>query len=198
MKFTRHFLLVVLVYNFTLIFFSIPAQAQSGIFELSASASVKRSQIDANNFTDSESSTGGISYYFGESSALELSFTSGRTTSKVKPATSLEGYTIKVNYGIVGIDFIWSFASRASSFQPYIKLGTASVIEKNYLFQLDNDQPSLIPGETGAVPSAGVGCKILFTKTLALKIGLDAWASDISQSSNATDFAGRVGISWFL
>jgi outer membrane autotransporter protein len=172
--------------------------AQSGIFELSVSGTSKRSEIDVNNYSESESSTGSISYYFGSQSAIEISFTNGRSTNKVKPSPTVTGYTMKTNYGLAGLDFIWSLAPRTSAFQPYIKLGVAHVYEKNYLFQLDNDLASIIPGETGAVPSAGLGFKFLLTQTLSLKIGIDGWTSNFSNSTSTTDYASRIGLSWFL
>lgn len=192
----RHFATIFIIFYVGL--YTTQAFAQSGFFELGISGTLRRSEIDTANYNESESSTGSISYYFAEQSALELSFTNGRSTSKVKPNSNVTGYTIKANYGLAGLDFIWSFAPRTATLQPYLKLGVAQVYEKNYLFQLDNDVASVIPGETGVVPSMGLGFKFLFTKTLALKFGVDGWSNDFNQTSTTIDYAGRLGLSWFL
>ena len=171
--------------------------SNAGIMEVGTSVSYRSSHIDSNNYQTSFSTTASISYYFWEMSAIELSYTNGVSKVNIKQGTD-PSYTILTGFDMYGIDFVLTFASRESAFQPYIKLGAAQMDKEIYREVEGNS----IGGSSGTVPSAGIGFKIKLTKTFSIKMSIDSWISDDEDISNVNsdnlDYAARAGISWLF
>ena len=180
--------------------------AQAGVMEVGVSANYRTSQIDENNFQDSVSYTGSIAYYFWEMSAIEISYTKGLSRLSVKPSLSEPKIIYRTEFEMIGADFVFTFATRQSMFQPFIKLGGAH-LQRRIVREATSDG-SLgaveIPAPAGVVPSAGVGFKVLLTSTLSFKAGIDAWTSPLRADQNnkredyTIDYAARAGISWMF
>jgi hypothetical protein len=173
-----------------------PTISQAGYLELGTSANYRKSTIDADNFQESISYTGSISYYFWESSALELSYTNGYSQIVVTPVADSKTIT-ETDFSLIGLDMVFSFAGRESMFQPYVKLGGA-IIEKKIYRQIDGFSKDKIGEQKGEVPSAGLGFKLNISKAFSVKIGVDAWTSPLDEEPVTVDYAGRAGLSWFL
>lgn len=180
---------------FLLCFLSLDASA--GFVEVGISGNYRKSSIDANNYQESLSYTGSLTYYFWEMSAIEMSYTNGISNASVKPGTDARTDTI-TGFELTGLDFILTLADRESVVQPYVKVGGA-YIKKKIVKRTEGIADTRDGGSSeGLVPSAGVGFKIKFTKELSLKVGVDAWTSPPKQEPVIVDFAGRVGLSWMF
>ncbi len=171
--------------------------AHAGYLELGSSANYRRSTINSENYQESTSYTGSISYYFMESSALELSYTSGYSKIVVTPGDITTQYVTETNFSLIGLDLVFSVGEREDVFQPYLKLGGAYIQKKIYR-QLNGFSKDKIGEQSGTVPSAGLGFKLKISKTFSIKIGVDAWTSPLDEDPVTVDYAGRAGISWFL
>lgn len=178
-----------------MLFFVTP-HAWGGIVEVGASASFRRSTIDDNNYQESLSYTGSVSYYFWEMSALELSYTQGSALLSVKPVDDTKIIT-KSSFRLIGMDLVVTFAGKNSTLQPYIKLGGAH-IEKKIVRQPDGLAATEIESPAGIVPSAGLGFKLRLSNTFSIKVGVDAWTSPLNEDDPTVDYAGRAGISWMF
>lgn len=166
----------------------------AGVFEISASASYRKSEIDAKNYQLSSSYTGSVSYYFLELSALELSYTQG--ASLLKASTTDEDLEYRTNFSMVGADLVFSLAARQSFLQPFVKVGIAQISKE--IKTLTSTGSYTTPESTNTVPSAGLGMKILFTKQFSIKLGLDGWITNFRKENEVIDYAGRAGISWMF
>ena len=174
----------------------VPTSSWAGIVELGASANFRRSTIDDNNFQESTSYTGSLSYYFWEMSALELSYTEGEAFLSVKPLDDTKIITTST-FKLIGVDLIITLGSQQSTLQPYVKIGGAH-IEKKIVRQAEGLDASEIESPSGIVPSAGIGLKIALGRSFSIKIGLDAWTSPMGEKNKTLDYAGRAGISWMF
>ena len=170
--------------------------AWAGIMEVGASASFRRSTINDDNYQESLSYTGSVSYYFWEMSALELSYTQGSALLSVKPADDTK-ITTKSSFRLIGVDLVITFASRESVLQPYLKLGGAH-IEKKIVREPEGMDATEIESPAGIVPSAGLGFKIKLSKTFSIKVGVDGWTSPLNEDDPTVDYAGRAGVSWMF
>lgn len=171
----------------------------AGIVELGVSGSYKKSNINDENYKVEDSLSGTISYYYGEMSAIELSYTKGteRNTYTVTGSTS----TLSTYSTIMGLDLVFSFAGREASFQPFVKAGIAQ-LKKEVYFKSQNLPEEKLPGFEGTVPSAGIGFRLRITKSTSFKVGVDAWTvknkNNDNTSSNELDHAARLGLSWMF
>ena len=177
-----------------IIFCSAPSWA--GFIEVGTTANYRRSTIDADNYQESISYTGSFSYYFFESSALELSYTSGYSQIVVTPPGA-EKIITETEFSMIGADIVLSMGSRKDSFQPYLKVGGAH-ITKTFFRGVEGQGKQKIGEQEGTVPSAGIGLKLRLTNTFSIKIGVDAWTSPLDEDPVTVDFAGRAGLSWFF
>lgn len=176
-----------------------PNLGQAGVFELGASTSYRKSTITKDNFSTSESYTGSLGYYFTDSSALEFSYTNGFSR-----AVTTEAET-KAFFTVYGVDFILTIGPKGATFRPYIKLGAAQIYKEIRYKQTDMDPLPAIKS-SGIAPSAGLGFRLMFTETFALKVGLEGWTSPINDSEKSEgetrettyDVAARAGISWMF
>ena len=184
------------------ILFGFSARANAGFIEVGASGSYKRSNIGANSFDESQSITGSFSYYFDESSALELSYTDGinrRLIGEGQP----NGQLTNMYYKMMGLDFVLTLGDRESTIRPYVKVGGVYIMDKRIVTQswLNGDVFNHSPQEDppALVPSAGLGFKLALSKSWSLKVGVEAWSSrSISEDPVTIDYSGRIGLSWMF
>lgn len=164
--------------------------------ELSATTNYRKSSIDRENFQESVSYTGSISYYFWEMSALELSYTNGLTELNIKPPGEPKTTNTTV-FQLIGLDLVISFAGREDFFQPYVKAGGA-YLEKKATQEVEGFGVRRIPSVHGIVPSGGLGFRLKLNQQFSFRAGIDAWTSPMDQKVKTVDYAGRAGISWFF
>lgn len=197
MSFTRHSFTWALV--FVAAYFS-PTISRAGIWEIGASGSYRRQNIDVDAVDESQSLTGSLSYYLNEASAIELSYTDGISKRAISPSAA-NGHTTTATYKALGLDFIYTFGSGTA--KPYIKGGAQYLLEKKivdqYMLAGGAYEPRTIESSPALVPSVGVGFKIGLTASISLKAGVDAWTSDsLSVQPVKIDYAGRAGLSWMF
>lgn len=177
------------------------ARAQAGIFEVGASGSYKRSNIEQDSYDESYSLTGSLSYYFDDSSAFELSYTDG-TNRRVVGENAATGYTTNMYYKMAGLDFVLTLGEKESTLRPYFKLGAVYIFEKRIVNQYRYNgafTPSTAEDQPALVPSAGIGFKLRLTQAWSLKVGAEAWSSrPIGTTPFTIDYAGRAGLSWMF
>src|SRR3989344_3456671 len=164
--------------------------AQAGYFEISGSGSYRKTTFDEANYSIYRSGTASIAYYFWELSAVELSYTKSRQ-DEIKTDFMARYYST-----FYGADLIFTLATRKSLFQPYIKVG-AAYQDKNGSYK----QGAVViemPNVKGWGPSAGVGLKFILGEHIAIKAGIDAWSSPISQANVSYDYAARLGLSFIF
>lgn len=184
---------------------SLPSHA--GFTEIGASVNYRKTSIDENNYSDTTSYTGSISYYFWERSALELSYTSGLGKLSTKASGVGEIKRVQIaEFTMTSLDLVLSLSGKDDILQPYIKLG-AGYVDKNIFMEDELTGRKLIQSQSGVVPSAGIGIKVGLTKNLSLKLGVDAWTSPLNDDSKDSDgadrkmqidYAGRAGLSWMF
>lgn len=173
-------------------------QSHAAFYEVGGSANYRRSAFDKNNFQELISYTLSVSYYFMEMSALEVSYTDGYSLLSVKSSDPIDPkYTTETNFSLFGVDLVMSLAAREDDIQPYIKLG-GGFLKKEVFQQVGTGDKTRISRSQGLVPSGGIGVKILFTKTLSLKLGLDAWTTPLHEKPVVVDYSGRAGIAWMF
>lgn len=180
-----------------------PSLAHAGFVEIGAAGSYRRSNIDVNAYDEAKSITGSFSYYFSESSAMELSYTDGmnkRAISEGQP----NGHVTTMYYSLIGLDLVYTFGGREAAFRPYVKAGANYILEKRIVDQYRDASGNLFPAsviedEPALVPSAGIGCKVALTQNLSLKLGVDGWYSrPVNKDPVTIDYAARVGLSFMF
>lgn len=193
---------ILFVFTFLLLLPS--ANSWAGLAELGVSANYRTSKINEDNYQESISYTGSISYYFWEMSALELSYTQGISKLSVKADPNEPALVYKTEFRLIGLDLVFTMAGRESTFQPFVKIGGAHITKKmvREAGSGGSQGASEIDSVDGVVPSAGVGFKVLLSKSFAIKAGVDAWTSPMSDKDDdkdlTIDYAGRVGVSWMF
>ncbi len=181
----------------SLVFTSLPAIAQS-YSEIGFTANFRKSSIDEGNWQQTLSYTGPFSYYFWQTSAIELSYTQGLSELSVRPPDLPNDRMLTQSYfSLIGLDLVASFADRRAPFQPYVKLGSAFINKKIYR-QLTGFNSTLIAESSGLVPSAGLGFRVLMTETLSLRVGFDSWTNPLNERPLILDYAARAGVSWMF
>lgn len=182
-----------------------PTVASAGVWEIGASGSYRRQNIDVNAVDEAQSLTGSLSYYLDDASALELSYTDGKSRREIE--TSTAGNTTlhrtTVNYRAVGLDFIYTIGKREAQVRPYVKAGLQHMITKEYIDQYVvngvNQSPTGSNENDSLVPTAGAGVRIGLTEALSLKAGIDAWSSRaLNKKPFDVDYAARVGLGWMF
>ncbi len=197
MKLRARFLLCAFVFVSTL---TTSLVAKAGIWEVGASGSYRRQNIDVDAVDESQSLTGSLSYYLDEASAIELSYTDGISKRSIYP-NSINGHITTATFKSIGLDFIYTFGQGQT--RPYIKAGGQYILEKKitdqYVNNAGNYPPNPIQSTPALVPSVGAGFKIGLTAALSFKVGIDAWTSDgLSVQPVKIDYAGRAGLSWMF
>ena len=174
----------------------------AGIIELSLNGNYKNSKIDEANYKLNTGLSTSISYFFGEMSALEFSYSNSEEINSLRQSVTADTQVTTYKSTFYGVDFVLSFASRKSQLQPFIKIGAAKLVKKTFYKETNVDEKE-IAKFSGLVPSAGAGMRMKFTQTFSLKMGIDAWSVK-NDSDNTTpdfkdwDYAGRVGLSWLF
>lgn len=179
--------------------FLIPSISSAIATEIGINYSRKKTSFDADNFLDSESTTGSISFYFMEKLALEMSYTSavGVREEKVLAGTTvISQQTVVQTTQVYGADLIWVLSDRRSFFQPYIK-GGAAQIRRVQDVKVNSLVYSLEP-EVAVAPSYGVGFKLALTDQFGIKISYDGWQTPIGEGQVSNDASVRAGITWML
>lgn len=175
-----------------------PLTASAGFIEVGASANYRRSGYNADNYMESISYTGSLSYYFWEMCAWELNYTTGYAKQVTKGNDPIDPKeTVEDNISLTSLDLVLSFAQRQDPFRPYIKVG-GGYLTKERFRRVNEDNSEKIGTQRGFVPSAGVGFSMSVTKELSLKFGVDAWTSPLDTQPVVVDYAGRAGISWMF
>ncbi|MES2856113.1 MAG: outer membrane beta-barrel protein [Bdellovibrionota bacterium] len=182
------------------------SSANAGIFEIGASGTYRRSNIDQNSYDESKSLTGSVSYYFSEASAIELSYTDGSNKREIKSsneAATVQKQTTSLTYRSVGLDLVFTLGSKEATLRPYVKAGAQYIFEKRYVDQsFTSSGPqtaSVVEDPAALVPSAGIGMTLRLSETLSFKFGIDAWTSrSVNVKPITIDYAGRAGISWLI
>lgn len=174
--------------------------ASAGIWEIGASGSYRRQNIDKDAVDESQSLTGSLSYYLDEASAIEASYTDGTSKRSISPST-VNGHITTALYKFLGLDFVYTIGGGTT--RPYIKAGAQYILEKKIVDQYTdangNNPPRTVSSDPALVPSVGVGFKMGLTTSLSLKVGVDAWTSDsLSVQPVKIDYAGRAGLSWMF
>lgn len=186
---------------FTLLFSPL---AHAGLMELELSVLYRTSSINEDNYTKSTSYTGGFSYYFGEMSAIEFTYTRGVSELSIKASDADPQTLFKSLFEMYGVDLVFTLAGRESAIQPYVKFGGAHISKEIVRVADGGSQGSdKVESPEGVVPSAGVGLKLRLSKAFTIKMGVDAWTSPLSEDSDENDsiridFAGRAGIAWLF
>lgn len=184
---------------FSALIFSSVSHAQ--FIEIGGSASYKKTNFAPGAYDQGSSLTASLSYIFDEMSAVELSYTNGVSKQSVPTNILNTNHNTSVFYELIGLDFVITFGDANWTFRPYVKGGTAYLLKKKLVDQIDNNDPTVDDETTGFVPSAGCGFKLSITKNLSLKAGIEAWTSSPligGQASPTFDISERAGFSWLF
>jgi hypothetical protein len=104
---------------------------------------------------------------------------------------------VEDNIDLTAMDLVLSPSTRQDPFRPFLKIGAGYLVKQRYR-QIDAGDKEKLFEQRGMVPSGGLGFSINFTKELALKFGVDAWTSPLSEQPVIVDYAGRAGISFMF
>lgn len=171
--------------------------------ELSVSYAQKKTYFNSQNFNNTESTTGSVSFYFMEKLAIELSYTDA---SVLREETIFNGTGFQQQISlqkivVYGSDLIVMLADKKSLFQPYIKGGVAQIKKT-----LTTKNADIFVYETDPInstsPSYGAGLKISLSEAFGIKLSYDAWRTETKDSvgnkSTVEDSSIRAGITWIL
>lgn len=192
-----HYLLWTRLLLLPLLLGAMPQRAY-GLMELGLNVNTRTSFIDKDNYQESFSLGTSIAYYFAQMSALELSYTQGKTDLNYL-VTPTQKALITTDFKIIGLDLVFTIGSREDLLQPYIKFGAAR-IEKRIRTISDGFGVGKNDSLKGTVPSAGVGIKVSLSKAFSIKLGVEAWTSplDDDNKNETYDYSGRAGVSWMF
>jgi len=181
---------------FSFVFFC-SSLAYAGLMEVSASYSIRQSNIDENNYTKNESWSGSFAWYFLELSAIEFSYTKGLSTQSLKSATDpVQIYFAQ--FEMFGADLIVTMAKKESFFQPFVRAGAAKLQKEFYRKAADGTITKYGEPVDEIVPSYGVGFKIFLTKAFSIKTSYDRWRSGAKDDEEIWDEAIKAGVSWYF
>lgn len=169
------------------------------VTEVGAQYGRKKTSFDADNYLDSESMTGSLSFYFMEKIAFEVSYTDARGIRKekvVSGSTNLE-QTVVQKTVVIGGDLIFVLADRKSFLQPYVKGGAAQITRRQEM-KINNLDTVVLEPESATVPSYGAGVKIAITDTFGIKVSYDAWQTPIGAGAVTNDSQIRAGVNFML
>ncbi|HRO68176.1 MAG TPA: outer membrane beta-barrel protein [Pseudobdellovibrionaceae bacterium] len=175
-------------------------EAQALFTEVGVSYGRKRTSFDADNYLDTESLSGSLSFYFMDRLALEMSYTSANTVREEKIRSGgavLSQQTVVQTTQVYGADLIWVLAGKQAFFQPYLKGGAAQVRRVQEV-KVNNQNTYRLEPEVALVPSYGVGFKLALTSTFGLKFSYDAWKTPLGQGAFSNDDQLRAGVTWMF
>jgi outer membrane autotransporter protein len=160
--------------------------------EVSATYNYKRTNYDQNQYSAGESGTGGIGYYFWETSAFEITYTRGAEILVQSSGTTYQDLTA------YGADFLFTVANQGSPFKPYLKLGAVYIIKNLRAFYSNGTVSSPIVDQ-GTAAQVGLGFKWMLGPRFGIKSGIDVSTSPLNNSSHTTyDFAANIGASFLF
>lgn len=172
--------------------------ALGGYTEIDLSGSLRRTTLTASDYTANQALTTSLSYYFWQNSAIEVSYTQGLSVKQASASASLPAYRLESDYTLIGLDIVFAWGTRESSFRPYVKAG-AMQKKVTETLKPEGYDVSSVEMSPKLVPSSGLGLQLMMSQTFAIKLGVDAWPSDsLSNGSIIWDYATRVGLSWFI
>lgn len=181
----------------------ISLNAHALLTELSVSYAQKKTYFNADNYTNMDSTTGSISFYFMEKLAVELSYTDASVLREetIYNGSGFQQQTSLQKVIVYGSDFIFMLTDKKSMIQPYLKAGV-SQIKKT----LTTKNADVFVYETDPInstsPSYGAGLKIAISDAFGIKISYDAWRTESKDSSGnkstIEDSSIRAGLSWIL
>lgn len=184
-----------------LVLFSYNAHAI--LTEFSVSYAQKKTYFNADNYTNMESTTGSVSFYFMERLAVELSYTDASILREetIYNGSGFQQQTSLQKVIVYGSDLILMLTDKKSMIQPYIK-GGVSQVKKT----LTTKNADVFVYETDPInsvsPSYGAGLKISLTDTFGIKLSYDAWRTESKDSngnkSTIEDNSVRAGLTWIL
>lgn len=184
------------------------AQGFNDYFELGLSGNYRKTYLTesgtgARAFDESSAYIASFAYYFREMTAIEFSYSQGNNTRFIPSQTITS--TTKHKYTLYGADLIFTFGSRTDQWIPYIKAGVAYFDRKSIDYQYIDTNSGLpadaekVELDSTFVPSAGIGMQMRLTNYISFKFGIDVWTSGaVKKDVKDFDWAGRVGVSWFL
>lgn len=177
--------------------FILPGFAYSISTEFGVSSSRKRNTFDANNYLESEFTSGTVSLYFFERIALEFNYTKGLGVRGEKASVADPQRTTVQNTEVYGTDLVLMLAGRQTPIQPFIKGGISKISRRQEIKVEDLDSDVLEP-EVAVVPNYGGGLKLLVSERFSIKIGYDVWQTPIGNNAKTDDTMLHVGVSWML
>lgn len=160
--------------------------------------STRSSRIDDNNYTQSQSWTGSVAWYFLEMSAIELSYTNGLGEQSLMAAGDPGQTHYYQVVEMVGADIVLTMASRSSFIQPFVRAGAAHLRKRIYQKDYLGDITPYGAAVDKIVPSYGVGLNIKLTEAFGIKGSYDRWQSGSNGNSAIWDDAVKAGISWYF
>ncbi len=170
--------------------------SQAMFIEMGLSHSLKKTTFSADNYIESETLSGSISFYIWEQIALETSYTQGYAVRKesdiINPVR-----TITQKTDIYGADLVFGLLGRSSAFQPFIKGGAAYITKKQSIGEEGTPAYTITP-KPGVAPSYGIGFKIKLTETFSLSTSVDVWQTPLDDGTKTNDTATRTGITWMF
>lgn len=203
MRFKIQFFTPKLAFLFYTLLAFIPEYSHAFLTELGVSYSQKKTYFNSQNFSNTESSTASVSFYFMERLALELSYTDATVLREetIFNGTGYQQQTSLQSVNIYGTDLIVMLSDKKAVLQPYIKGGVAQIKKS-----LTTKNADVFVYETDPInsmsPSYGAGLKISITEAFSIKISYDAWRTETKDSvgnkSTVEDSSVRAGVSWML
>lgn len=174
--------------------------ASALVTEVGLNYSRKKNSLNSENYSDAESVTGSLSFYFWERLALELSYTDASGVRRERIASGANSIDLisTLSTKVYGMDLIWVLADRKALFQPYIKGGAARLERRSEVKDYNLNLTYALEPDVALVPSYGVGFKVALTQTFGLKFSYDAWKTPLGGGSYSNDDSLRAGITWML
>lgn len=186
---------IALIYSILILFFVCDSYAF--ITEVGVTYGRKKTTFDVDNYVDTESTTGSISFYFWDRIATEFSYTDALGVRSEKAGVTDSKRTIVQKTQVIGFDLILILSDRKAAIQPYLKAGGAQLTRSQIISIVGFPDNPLSP-ETAITPSYGAGLKVGLTEALSIKVSYDVWQTPIGGGLSTDDAAIRAGLSWFL
>jgi len=163
--------------------------------EVGASYGAKKTTFDRNNFSETESITGSLSFYFLEKLAIEMSYTEAIGVRQEFVLGNKQLTYQKTT--VVGGDLIVILMDKTNVIQPYIKGGAARITRKQEIKYASLD-PIIVEPEIAFVPSYGAGLKIAIATGFGIKLSYDVWKTPVGDGSTSDDTNIRAGLTFMF
>jgi hypothetical protein len=180
---------------FFLFSFVVADQAFAITTEVGTSYGRKKTTFDQNNFSDMESITGSLSFYFLEKLAFEMSYTEA-TGLRQEYVLGNKQLTYQKTT-VVGGDLILILLDKTSPIQPYIKGGAARITRRQEIKYATLD-PIIVEPEIAIVPSYGAGMKIAIASGFGIRLSYDVWKTPVGDGTTSDDTNIRAGVTFMF